>query len=216
MPSKYFVLDAAETQVVNLSWELFWNNFTVTENGHVLGQIANQKALRQGETFALADGRSLSVRLRRVLMSEELEVLVDGQPLAGSSTHPQERFKQGLYTLLFLVSINVVLGLVAELGQVELLQTLGLGYGTALIGLFYLGLYGWAKLQLSSLAFYLAMGLLILDFVLAIGFSLNEGTSSSFTGGLFMRVILCTLLYKGAEGARQLRANAEDYSTTAV
>ncbi|HEX8349266.1 MAG TPA: hypothetical protein VF598_04845 [Hymenobacter sp.] len=216
MPTKRFYLDASETHVIELKWGLFWKNLTVSENGQMVGQVAGRSDLQHGRTFPLADGRTLRVALRRVLTAEELEVLLDGQPLAGSATHPQQRLKQALYALLFLVGVNLVLGLVAELGHITFLQTIGLGYGTVVVGLVYLGLYWWAKTRLSSLALYIAMGLVILDFVLAVGLSASGGASVSPGSGVIMRLVICVLLYKGAEGARQLRAETLSEAASAT
>jgi len=206
MPTKHFYLDNDKTHLIELRWELFWKNLTISENGQVIGQVKNQSALRAAPTFSLADGRSLTVQLRRVLMSEDLEVLIDGEPVAGSSSHPAERFKQALYTLLLLAAFNGILGIVAEIGDVDLFRALGLGYGTVVVGMVYLGLYWWAKNQLSSLALHIAIGILVLDFVFAIVYAANSQSSNSPGTGIVMRIIFCTLLYKGTQGAKQLKA----------
>ncbi|UOR06403.1 hypothetical protein MUN82_04735 [Hymenobacter aerilatus] len=182
-------------------------NLTIAENGHIVGQVKNQAALRTASTFPLADGRSLTVQLRRVLMSEDLEVLIDGEPVAGSSSHPAERFKQALYTLLLLAAFNGILGIVAEIVDVELFKALGLGYGTVVVGMVYLGLYWWAKNQFSSVALYIAIGILILDFILAVVYATDSQAPNTPGAGVLMRVIFCTLLYKGAQGAKQLKAS---------
>lgn len=206
MPTKHFYLDDDKTHLIELRWGLFWKNLTISENGQVLGQVKNQSALRAAPTFPLADGRSLTVQLRRVLMSEDLEVLIDGEPVAGSASHPAERFKQALYTLLFLAAFNGILGIVAEVGDVDLFRALGLGYSTVVVGMVYLGLYWWAKDQFSSLALHIAIGILVLDFVLAIVYAADSQSSNSPGTGIIMRIIFCTLLYKGAQGAKKLKA----------
>jgi hypothetical protein len=207
MPSKTYYLDAARTTPITVRWSWLWRNFTVEQHGQLIGQLATAQELKQGATFALADGRPLAVRLHDKVGGQVLELLLDGQPLPGSATHPAQQFSAGLGVLLFLAGLNALIGLVAELGQVQLLLQLGLGYGSVVTGLVYLGLWGWAKTRLAPAAFYVAIGLLVLDFVLILvaGVQGASGSSSGITSGMFLRFFLGLMLYRGGQGARQLR-----------
>lgn len=144
------------------------------------------------------------MQLRTQAFQPQLEILLDGQPLPGTDTHPQQQFRQARYVLWLLAAINSVLGLVAELGQVELLQKFGLGLGTILVGLVFLGLDWWARTWLSSWAFYAAIGLVVVDMVASI--TLAAASSSS---GFVMRIFLILVLVRGATAAKELRAQRE-------
>ncbi|GAB2941110.1 hypothetical protein GCM10027048_01950 [Hymenobacter coalescens] len=203
MPTKTYYLDSSQTGLVTVRWGWFWRNFTVSQGEQVVGQLRTANELKQGAAFTLADGRQLTARLREKVGSQQLELLLEGQPLPGSATHPGELLRQGLGVLLFLAVLNVALGLLAEIGQVEVLLQLGLGYASAATGLVYLGLWWWAKTRLAPAAFYAAIGLLVLDFVAVL---LAGPGGSGATSGMFMRFFLGLMLYRGSQGARQLRA----------
>jgi hypothetical protein len=204
MPTKTYALDAGQTELITVRWSWPWRKFTVLQHEQVLGQLRTQAELEQGAAFALADGRTLSARLQRKIGGPQLELLLDGQPLPSSATHPRQLLGQGLGVLGFLAVVNVVLGLLAELGQVEVLLRLGLGYGSAAVGGVYGLLWVWAKRRLVPAAFYVAIGLLALDLVAIL--ALSPGNSPGSTSGLFMRFFFALLLYRGSQGARQLRA----------
>jgi hypothetical protein len=203
VPTTTYYLDAAKTEAIILKWGLFWKNFTISKDGEIIAQMTGRKALKDGATLALADGRVLEVQLRRQFSQEELVVLLDGQPLPGSSTDPHYRLQQAFYTLLVIGGLNIVLGLVADIGTVELLQKVGMGYGTVFFGLVYFGLAWWARAKNAALPLYIAIGILVVDVVLSF-VMMGEGTSPS-TPGLFLRFYLIMVLYKGAIGAKQIR-----------
>lgn len=207
MPSKIYYLDDAQTQPLKVSWGWSWRNLVVAYQGQEIGQFATTKQLKQGATFILPDGRQLAVQLRTRMAQQQLELLLDGQPLPGSSTYPQEQFQQARYVLWFLAAINIVLGLIAELGQIEVLQEFGMGIGTILVGLAFLGFDWWARTRFSPWAFYVAIGLIVVDMVATV--ALAAGGSSGSTGGLVMRVFLVLALMRGATAAKELRAQRE-------
>ncbi|GAA4008213.1 hypothetical protein GCM10022408_20430 [Hymenobacter fastidiosus] len=207
MLAKTYYLDEAKTEAINLRWGLFWKNFTISQDGGVLARLTSRSALKQGVAVTLADGRVLEARLQQQFAQEEVELLLDGQPLPGSSTHPYYRLQQAFYALLFIGGLNLLLGLVAELGLVAVLQQYGFGYATAVVGLVYFGLAWWARAKKARLPLYLGMALLVLDVVVAFVDG-GPGSPPPPTAGLFLRFFLVMLLYKGGAAARQLRAEA--------
>lgn len=154
-------------------------------------------------TFVLPDGRNLSAQLRSSMGQQQLELLLDGQPLPGSATDPQEQFKHGRYMLWLVAALNIGLGLLVEFGQIDSLRELGMGYGTVGFGGLFIGLEWWARTKKSALAFYLAIGLLVLDVVATTMLATREGGGSG-TGGWFLRFIICMVLYRAAVAARAL------------
>ena len=148
-----------------------------------------------------------AAQLTRSAYQQELELRLSGQPVPGSATDPQERLKQAWYTLLFIGGLNLVLGLVAVVQQVEVLQSLGIGWGSIVEGLLYAGLGWWGYKRLAPAAFAIAGVLFVLDGVLMIGASVSAGGNPGF-GGLFMRFFLTVLIYRGFRAAQQLRAQS--------
>ncbi|WP_073110357.1 hypothetical protein [Hymenobacter daecheongensis] len=204
MPTKTYYLDSAEQEPITLKWGFFWKNFTISKDDETLVQVAGRSELKKGASYTLSDGRVLSAQLRRQLNQEELELLLDGKPLQGSATHPRYRVRQALYTLLIVAGLNIGLGLVADIVNVQVLQKIGLGYGTVFIGLIYLGLAWWAKTKNAALPFFTAIGLMVLDVVFMF-VNIGDDGRPPGTAGLFLRFLLIMLLYKGGIAARQIK-----------
>ncbi len=200
MASKTYYLDANRTQDLKVSWGMLWRNFTVAYQGQEVGRLSSSNELKEGVLFTLPDGRELSARLRSSMGQQQLELLLEGRPLAGSATDPQEQFRQGRYMLWLVATLNIGLGLIAELGQVDSLQELGMGYGTVGFGALFIGLEWWARTKKTPLAFYLAIGLLVLDVMI----TLAMAPKSAGGGGWFLRFIICMVLYRGAVAAKSL------------
>jgi hypothetical protein len=207
MPSKTYYLDNARTEQLKVKWGFFFRNTEVFYNGQSLGVVPSTAALRAGHPYSLPTGQTLVVQLQRSQGMQELALRLDGQAVPGSATHPRERLKQALYTLLFVGGLNLVLGLVAEVQQSETLLLMGLGWGSVVEGLLYAGLGWWGYSRLASVAFGIAFALLVLDGAYSVWASLQ--TSSSGAGGLLMRLFLCVLVYRGIQAARQLRAEKQ-------
>ena len=208
MPSKTYYLDAAKTEALTAKWGLFFKNVEILYNGQSLGTVPSKQALEQGYEFSLPDGRRLVAQLTRSLHQQELELRLGGQPVPGSATDPHERLRQAWYTLLFIGGLNLVLGLVAVWQQVEVLQNLGIGWGSVIEGLLYAGLGWWGYKRLAPAAFAIAGVLFVLDGVLMIGASVSAGGNPGI-GGLFMRFFLTVLIYRGFQAARHLRAQGQ-------
>lgn len=179
---------------------MLWRNFAVSYQGQEIGRLNSSKALKEGVTFALPDGRNLSAQLQSSMGQQQVELLLDGRPLPGSATDPQQQLRQGRYMLWLVAALNIGLGLVAEFGQVDALQELGMGYGTVGFGALFIGLEWWARTKQSPLAFYLAIGLLVFDVAATVLMS----PQSAGTGGWFLRFIICMVLYRGAVAAKNL------------
>ncbi len=208
MPSKTYYLDAAKTEVLTAKWGMFFKNLEVSYNGQSLGTVPSKQALEQGYEFSLPDGRSLVAQLTRNVYQPELELRLSGQPVPGSATDPRERLKRAWYTLLFIGGLNLVLGLIAALQPAEVLQSLGLGWGSVAEGLLYAGLGWWGYKRLSPAAFAIAGVLFVLDGALMIAASAEAGGSSG-SGGILMRILLTAFIYQGFQAARHLRAQSQ-------
>jgi hypothetical protein len=198
MPTKTYYLDSARTDAVTASWSLFFRNFCLRYQGQELGRLTPTE-LKTGREFVLPDGRLLLVRLQQKFGAQGLDFQVEGQPLGGTVNDPLTQINTGFAALLLIAGLNVILSLVALLGQVEALGQLGLGWETLVEGLLYAGLAVLGKYRLAAWAFYVGLGLLVLDGLFLLG-------SSQATGGLVVRIFLGIAIYRGAAGVRQFRA----------
>lgn len=197
MPTNTFYLDDARTEAVTASWNMFFRNFRLDYQGQELGRLSPAE-LKAGHEFALPDGRRLQVRLQQKFGAQGLDFQVDGRPLGGTVNDPLTQIKTAFAALLFIAGLNVALSLGALLGQAEFLLALGLGWGTLIEGLLY-AVLGWlGRYRQAAWAFYVALGLLVLDGVTLLG-------SGQSTGGMVVRIFLGIAVYRGAAAARQLR-----------
>ncbi|MGY3089439.1 hypothetical protein ACVWYF_002487 [Hymenobacter sp. UYAg731] len=204
MPTKTYYLDDARTDAITASWGLFYRNFTVRYADTVLPATNPEAAIAKGRQYRLPDGRIFSAQLKENTYPQELELLISGQPVPGSGTHPQERIRQAWYTLLFLGVLNIGLGLLAEFGRMDMLRQYGLDWGSLVEGVAFLAL-GWlGYFRLSVPALTTAFVLLVLDGILSIGNSLMMAQSAAL-GGIFMRLFFCLTVFRGIKAARQLR-----------
>ena len=200
MPTKTYYLDAARTDEVTASWSLFFRNFRLEYQGRELGRLTPAE-LKAGHEFELPDGRQLQVRLQQKFGAQGLDFQVGGRPLGGTVNDPLTQVNAGFAALLLVAGINVGLSLVALFGQVNALSQLGLGWETLGEGLVYAALAVLGKYRLAPWAFYVGLGLLVLDGVLLL-------SSSQATAGMVVRILLGIAVYRGAAGARQLRADS--------
>ena len=104
MPTKKYAMEKGEPKRLEISWKGIWKikNFTVHLDGNNIGLIANRKELKAGREFALIDGSILKVQLVKKLLSAELQVLRDDQPLPGSASDPGQRLRVA-YGIVFFI-----------------------------------------------------------------------------------------------------------------
>jgi hypothetical protein len=190
MPTKTYYFDATKTEGVTASWSMFFRDFRLDYQGRELGRLTPAE-LKAGHEFALPDGHRLRVQLQQKFGAQGLDFQLDGRPLGGTVNDPLTQVNAAFAAILFVAGLNVVLSAVALFGQVAFLVAIGLGWGTLVEGLVYAGL-GWlGKYQRAAWAFYVALGLLVLDGVMLLGSGLG-------TGGLVMRLFLGIAIYRGA------------------
>jgi hypothetical protein len=176
---------------------------TITHDDTVIGQIPNAKELKKGQSFPLSDGRLLLVQLKQQAINPVLEVLLEGQPVPGSGTHPQEQVKAAEAVLWFIAGFNILLGLMTELLHLEFLSALGLGWGAVLIGTVYLLLGYWVKKKQSLGALYVAVGFLVLYMVLTVVYASETGANP--VSGLILKIIFLTRLFSGIKALKHIR-----------
>ena len=209
MPSKNFYLNDNQTEAITIQYGYFFRNFELLYNDRSLGVVPDVAALRAGYPFTLPDGRIITARLLRSLGAQQIELLLNGQPIAGSGTHPQEQIKQAWYTLLTVGLLSAGAGLAAQFISNDFLRKLGLGWETALMGLIFLSLGWWGYRRQSPVAFYIALALLVLDWGLTVAALVQSGGNIG-TAGFAMRFFICVFVFRGARAAQQQRKAADN------
>lgn len=203
MTKREFALEEGSERRVQLEWRGLWKDFTVSLDGRELGRMNGQKELENGDIYPLEDGTVLEVKLTTGFTTE-LKVTRDGEPLPGTDGDPREQVDQAAAVVLFIAGLNLVLGLVAELGQVGLLLDNGVGWSSVVLGVVFLGLGLWAR-KGSKVALILAIALFAIDGALGLYFTLEAGTNPG-TGGVLMRVFLLIAMGKGVMAMDKAKA----------
>jgi hypothetical protein len=200
MPKKEYYLDSDKTERLDTEWKGYYKNFRVVYNGNEILQFENKKALVNGGEYKIDENRLLSVRLvkKKLTGVENLEILINSEPIKGSSTDPFEIVK-GVWVLLYvLAGLNFILGLISELFSIEFLLNLGMGIGTIIVGLIY-GLLGLLiKTKNSMIALIISILLLSADLILSIVYI----TSSS---GYIVKLFFIIMLSRGIGALKQIK-----------
>jgi hypothetical protein len=139
-------------------------------------------------------------------MSTELQVTRDDQPLPGSASDPKTRFKNAYLIVYFIAGLNLLLGLLASVFNVALLQELGIGFGSILLGLVFLVLGFFVQRQ-SSLALILAIVAFIADSLLGVVLSVLQGATPGIAG-LLVRVLLLVPMFQGVPAIKTLKSKS--------
>ena len=209
MPTRKFALQQGGPERVEITWRGMWKEIRVLVDGRELGQIPDMKALKEGREFSLPDGMgSLRVQLAQSFGGAELQVTCNGQPLPGSGSDPSVRFRSAWGVIFFIAALNFVLGLATVVFQVEFLERLGLGVGSLIVGVIYLGLGFVVKQLRSRVALGLAIGIFALDGIATLVMSM-QGPGTPPVGGIVMRVLLILPMIKGFAAIKQLEASEQ-------
>jgi len=198
-----YALEPGGPKQLEISWKGAWKDITIKFDDQVIGTLSGQKELKVGQQFTLPDGSALSVQLVQKLFSVELQVLRNGQPLPGSSSDPESRLKNAYGMVFFVAGLNLVLGVLAMLFQIEFLQALGIGLFSIIFGVVFL-LLGFFVRRRSSIALILAIAIFALDGILGLVSSATNGVDPG-VGGLLARVILIIPMIQGVPAIRDLR-----------
>lgn len=208
MPKKTYYLDEARTEPITVQWGLAYRNFILSYQGEPVAPAEHGPSLAEGYRYDLPGGRRLSAQLMRNVGLQEVELLLNGQPLPGSATHPSERIKQAWYALLLVGSLSTVLVVAAQYANTDVLVgPLRFGWPAVLENLLLVGLGWWGYRRHAAVAFYLALGLLVLDWVVMV-VNLVQAGSSGGMSGIFLRFIMCVFVFRGAQAAQALKRDA--------
>jgi len=204
MPKQSFALEVGGEKRLEVSWKGLYKDVTISLDGNSVGVIPNQKALSAGQEFRLIDGSTIKVQLVSKLMSTELQVLRNGQPLPGSLSDPQTRLKNAYAMVYFVAGLNLVLGFASFLFNVEFLQQIGIGFGSIIFGLVFLVL-GFFVQRKSAVALILAIVVFALDGILGVFLAASQGYNPG-AGGIIARIFLLIPMVQGVGAIKALKS----------
>ena len=206
MPTRKFALQKGEEPRLEIRWRGIWKEIRVLLDGAEIGEIGGSAELKAGKEFRLPGGQgTLRVQLVQTFGSAELQVLRNGQPLPGSGSDPEVQLKGAWGILMFIAGLNLVVGLATVVFEVEALAQMGLGVGSLVVAVIYLGLALVVRKYRSPIALGVAIALFAIDGLLTIA-SGFEGTGTPPVGGVIMRVFLILPMIKGFSAIRALKA----------
>jgi hypothetical protein len=203
MAKMLFALEKGGVKRLEVSWKGLWREINISLDGSPVGTIPDQNALVAGQIFSLPDGSKLSVQLIKKFGSNELQILRNGEPLPGSASDPDAKVKSAAGIVFFIAGLNLVLGLVSVLFQIELLQSLGLCYFSILFGFVFL-LLGFFIRRRSSVALILAIAIFTLDGLIGIISAVTMGYTPGISG-IFVRIFLLIPMIQGVSAIKELK-----------
>jgi hypothetical protein len=202
MPTQQFAIERNGPKRIEVSWKGMWNEFTVKFDGAVAGS-ATKDELNAGKELTLSDGSTFKVHLRKAGMSTELALLRNGVPLPGSAADPVTLSKTAAGIVYFIAALNVLVGVIAMAGQVEILLQAGFGIGSIVVGVLF-GVLGFFTMQRSRIALGIAMAIYGLDGLASLAMGVVAGGRPG-VGGIVMHVVLLMAMWRGFKAMGALK-----------
>lgn len=201
MPTKKFSLQRNGQKRLEVSWDRGYRNITVKIDGQQIGVIPDKEQLKTGKTFNFKDGKTLSLQLVSTWSSPQLQILLNGEPIPGSATDPQNNLDNAAATAYFVAVMSGLVGLLTVL-NVEFFRDLQLDP----LGLFMVaGIFVVLALNIkrgSKLALIFAILLFSLDTFTAAYANVQAGFSP-INGVIGARIGLLVVLFNGFRVPRQ-------------
>ena len=202
MPGKRYSLEKGGPKEIEISWGFAWRNFTVRQNGQIIGKAGSRHKLKNGHQFELLDGSALNVKLNVNFTNAWLDVTHNGQPLTGSDSDPAQKIKNAFGILLFVAAINTLVGV----SLITIVNDLAIaGLGVAVYGFVFIGLAIGIKKH-SLVALIIAIVLLIIDVIAGIAFQPMSLNSMSLAW-IIIRVLFLVYLFQAIKPIRDLKNN---------
>jgi hypothetical protein len=208
MPKQQLALEPGGAKRLEISYGLNWKNVSIKLDGREIGVIPDQNTLKEGRTFKLDDGSDLSVQLTRSALSTELRVLRNGKPLPGSASDPARKLATSYGVIFFVGGLSAVIGLLAEIGNVDFLRGFGAGWFTVIIGVLFIGL-GFLVRQRMLLALYAAIALYALDAILLVVTAVSVPGGRAPISGIALHVVFLIFMYQGVGAIQELDRQAQ-------
>ncbi len=202
MPTQRFALAPDGPKRLRLTWSGSLKDFTVFVDEKSVAQLSPDD-VKAGRDVALPEG-TLHVQFKPQFAGSALRLTLNGQPVPGAANHPGTAVDQATFVLYFVAALNAVFGVVALFGHFSVLDSMGFGVGSVVVG----GLYavaGFFTSKRSQLALLAGTLLYVLDGVGGLVWSVSQGARPGI-GGIFVRVVITVALFRGIKAIRELKA----------
>ena len=206
MPGKLYQLDTEAKKILELTWRGNFKNLEVKLNNKSFGIIKNKSELSEGRTFEIDYKTNLSVRLvKEMHLFQEIELLVNGRPVAGSMTHPEKRLKDVFTLIIILAAINIILGLLSMVTSVTFFRELGIGFWNIVYGGIFIMLGLMIRDKKSMFAMIAILIILFLDIIAVFLLSGEYPERLNPFGPVFVKVFFIIYLFRGIKAIRDFK-----------
>lgn len=202
MTKQQYALKAGGKPRLELEWGSYMRDFRVRFDGEEIGRIdTGKRSLREAHTFPLPDGSKLSIRLAESGLTEELELLRDGEPLPGSAADPFTKFSAAIRNCFSWGVVLLFAGLLAMLTRANIFPAFGFTSVSIVFGLVLLVLaYGMSRRLIIAAT--LAGIIVAVEFILLL---LNVETFNiATTIAIVLRVAFAVPIVQGIRPMRSL------------
>lgn len=203
MPSKNYFLDKENKEMLEISWKAGFRAVTVSFNGLLLSTM-NREEVSAGKAVELPDGRNVDIKLEGGFFAT-LTAKINGRHIPGSQGDPKYQLKQVFYLTIVLGIVNIVIGLIFAISDVQIDGLESIGYFNVAIGLVYIAL-GYAVMQGSMAALILITLILFVDLILSAIYSAQPG----MTAGIIMKAFFVIFVVKGFKYMKEFRAGKNE------
>ena len=94
MKTKIFPLYDDTQDILRVAHTADYDHLTIGVNDNNVGTVSEQTDLKKGVSYDIGDGNILYIRLlHKYFMFNHLQILVNGEPVENSDTHPEAQFK---------------------------------------------------------------------------------------------------------------------------
>lgn len=202
MLSRSYIIDRKKKQYLTIKWEGDWENITVFKNRVKICDIESKNELMNGKSIH-DDDRSVLIQLKGN-KPLDLNASINNIKLKPAPKDPYTKISIAIGVIFFIAGINILLGIINMLTNIEILQNFGDPFVLFIYGIIFMILGIIIKIKNSMIALLIAITLFIIDAVLSIIFSVQNG-APPFSGTFFMKLFLAVYMIRGIDGLKRLK-----------
>ena len=128
MPTRKYPLNFGSPEKVSITWKDYYKDIVISFNGNVIAEFGSKSELSDFVSIPISDNQDIKVRIKT-----NPEILLDGNPLPGSSGDPIFSVRNAymalyIYGILNLFTGSILIG-IARLDEVLLLGNISIFLG---------------------------------------------------------------------------------------
>jgi len=132
MARKKYLIDNDSSQELVFKWNGGWKETEIIWNNEKLATLS-KKELLSGSEINLTDDKILELKLEKGIFTT-LNSKINGKHIPNSHGDPKYQLKQIFYLLIFLGSMNILVGAVFMIAELKIAELPGIGTINIIIG----------------------------------------------------------------------------------